>query len=63
MPQSIITWIKEISSRFGKIKLTEAPDVHFADEIENTAVEKTEDGKEIVKKIMYIEYIQNTKNA
>lgn len=62
VPQSIITWIKEISSRFGKIKLTEAPDVHFADEIENTAVEKTEDGKEIVKKIkeQYLYLVANS---
>lgn len=62
VPQSIITWIKEISSRFGKIKLTDAPDVHFADEIENTAVEKTEDGKEIVKKIkeQYLYLVANS---
>lgn len=62
VPQSIITWIKEISSRFGKIKLTDAHDVHFADEIENTAVEKTEDGKEIVKKIkeQYLYLVANS---
>ena len=62
VPQSIVTWIKEISSRFGKIKLTDAPDVHFADEIENTAVEKTEDGKEIVKKIkeQYLYLVANS---
>lgn len=62
VPQSIITWIKEISSRFGKIKLTDAPDIHFADEIENTAVEKTEDGKEIVKKIkeQYLYLVANS---
>lgn len=62
VPQSIITWIKEISSRFGKIKLTDAPDVHFADEIENTAVEKTEAGKEIVKKIkeQYLYLVANS---
>lgn len=62
VPQSIVTWIKEISSRFGKIKLTEAPNVHFADEIENTAVEKTEDGKEIVKKIkeQYLYLVANS---
>lgn len=62
VPQSIITWIKEISSRFGKIKLTDAPDVHFTDEIENTAIEKTEDGKEIVKKIkeQYLYLVANS---
>ncbi len=62
VPQSIVTWIKEISSRFGKIKLTDAPDVHFADEIENTAVEKTEDGKEIVKEIkeQYLYLVANS---
>ena len=51
MPQSIIVWIKEISSRFGKIKLIDAPDVHFSDICEKTIIKKTENGKEILQKI------------
>ena len=51
VPQSIIVWIKEISSRFGKIKLIDAPDVHFSDICEKTIIKKTENGKEILQKI------------
>lgn len=36
VPQSIIMWIKEISSRFGKIRLIPGPDI----EIEGTSEEK-----------------------
>ena len=51
VPQSIIVWIKEISSRFGKIKLIDAPNVHFADDEEKVIVNKSEDGKEKYQKI------------
>ena len=51
VPQSIVVWIKEISSRFGKIKLIDAPNVHFADDCEKTIIKKTDDGKEIIQKI------------
>ena len=51
VPQSIIVWIKEISSRFGKIKLIDAPDVHFSDICEKTIIKKTENEKEILQKI------------
>lgn len=51
VPQSIIVWIKEISSRFGKIKLIDVPNVHFADDEEKVIVNKSEDGKEKYQKI------------
>lgn len=51
VPQSIVVWIKEISSRFGKIKLIDAPNVHFADDDEKVIVNKSEDGKEKYQKI------------
>lgn len=51
VPQSIIVWIKEISNRFGKIKLINAPNVHFSDDSEKTIIKKTVDGKEILQKI------------
>ena len=40
VPQSIIVWIKEISNRFGKIKLINAPNVHFSDDSEKTIIKK-----------------------
>ena len=51
VPQSIIVWIKEISNRFGKIKLINAPNVHFSDDSEKTIIKKTVDGKEVLQKI------------
>ena len=51
VPQSIIVWIKEISNRFGKIKLIDAPNVHFSDDSEKTIIKKTVDGKEVLQKI------------
>ena len=51
VPQSIIVWIKEISNRFGKIKLIDAPNVHFSDDFEKTIIKKTVDGKEVLQKI------------
>lgn len=41
VPQSIPIWIKEISSRFGKIKLIEAPDIEVP-ETENSSKKITE---------------------
>ncbi len=41
VPQSIPIWIKEISSRFGKIKLIEAPDIEVP-ENENSSKKITE---------------------
>lgn len=51
VPQSITVWIKEISNRFGKIKLINAPNVHFSDDSEKTIIKKTVDGKEVLQKI------------
>lgn len=51
VPQSIIVWIKEISNRFGKIKLINAPNVHFSDDSEKTIIKKIVDGKEVLQKI------------
>lgn len=51
IPQSVIMWIKEISSRFGKIKLINAPNVHFPDDKEKIIYKKNEDGTEIAEKI------------
>ncbi|MDD7612057.1 MAG: DEAD/DEAH box helicase [Spirochaetales bacterium] len=51
VPQSIIVWIKEISNRFGKIKLINAPNVHFSDDPEKTIIKKTVEGKEVLQKI------------
>ena len=51
VPQSIIVWIKEISNRFGKIKLINAPNVYFSDDSEKTIIKKTVDGKEVLQKI------------
>ena len=51
VPQSITVWIKEISNRFGKIKLINAPNVHFSDDSEKTIIKKTVDGKEVLPKI------------
>lgn len=51
VPQSIIVWIKEISNRFGKIKLINAPNVHFSDDSEKTIIKKAVDGKEVLQKI------------
>lgn len=51
IPQSVIMWIKEISSRFGKLKLVNAPNVHFPDDKEKIIYKKNEDGTEIAEKI------------
>lgn len=51
VPQSITVWIKEISNRFGNIKLINAPNVHFSDDSEKTIIKKTVDGKEVLQKI------------
>ena len=51
VPQSITVWIKEISNHFGKIKLINAPNVHFSDDSEKTIIKKTVDGKEVLQKI------------
>lgn len=51
IPQSVIMWIKEISSRFGKIKLINAPNVHFPDDKEKIIYKRNEDGTEIAEKI------------
>lgn len=51
IPQSVIMWIKEISSRFGRLKLVNAPNVHFPDDKEKIIYKKNEDGTEIAEKI------------
>lgn len=51
VPQSVVMWIKEISSRFGKLKLIDAPNARFPDDEEKIIYKKTEDGEEIAEKI------------